>query len=117
LLLLGLDRLERLKGIPLKLNAINRFLEENPQWQGKLVFTIIGVTALERGGDYRQTQRDVIARVSNLNEKFTTDGIPTVYFEERSERDIRLPQRLAFFGAADILMSTATRFICEMYNV
>ena len=38
----GIDRLERLKGIPLKLIAIEQFLEEQPQWRGKLVFNMIG---------------------------------------------------------------------------
>ena len=38
----GIDRLERLKGIPLKLIAIEQFLEEQPQWRGKLIFNMIG---------------------------------------------------------------------------
>lgn len=42
LLVLGIDRLERLKGIPLKLIAIEQFMEEQPQWRGKLVFSMIG---------------------------------------------------------------------------
>ena len=40
--ILGIDRLERLKGIPLKLIAIEQFLEEEPSWRGKLVFNMIG---------------------------------------------------------------------------
>ena len=39
----GIDRLERLKGIPLKLIAIEQFMEEQPQWRGKLIFTMIGM--------------------------------------------------------------------------
>ena len=42
LIFLGIDRLERLKGIPLKLIAIEQFLEEEPSWRGKLVFNMIG---------------------------------------------------------------------------
>lgn len=45
----GMDRLERLKGIPLKLMAIDQFMNENPQWLGKIVFTLIGISAIERG--------------------------------------------------------------------
>ena len=107
----GLDRLERLKGIPLKLSAIDKFMEQNPRQLGKLVFALIGVTATERGEDYLQTRREVLLRVAQLNEKYsTTDGgAPLVYFEERVERDIRMPQRLAFFASSEVLMSTATR--------
>lgn len=45
----GIDRLERLKGIPLKLMAIDQFITENPQWLGKIVFGLIGISAVERG--------------------------------------------------------------------
>lgn len=38
----GIDRLERLKGIPLKLIAIDQFFQENPKWLGKIVFAMIG---------------------------------------------------------------------------
>ena len=102
----GIDRLERLKGIPLKLIAIEQFIDENPKWLGKIVFSIIGISASERGDDYRQTQHDVNVMVKRINSKFN-DSL--VYFEERKDADIRLFQRLAFFASADILMITATR--------
>lgn len=106
----GIDRLERLKGIPLKLGAIDLFMANYPEWHGKVVFAIIGVSAFERGDDYKQTQRDVLIRVAKLNSTYGTADVPLVYFEERLEKDIRLPQRLAFFAAADIFLSTATRY-------
>ena len=104
----GIDRLERLKGIPLKLLAIGEFMKENPQWRGKLLFTIIGVTATERGMDYLQTLRDVNIMVSRLNAQYATGpNDAVVYFEEM--RDVALEDRLAFFAASDMLMITAPR--------
>lgn len=38
--------MERLKGIPLKLIAIDQFLDENEKWFGKIVFAMIGTRAL-----------------------------------------------------------------------
>jgi len=107
----GIDRLERLKGIPLKLMAIDQFLEENPEWLGKIVFTLVGISAGERGQDYRQTQHDVKILVRELNSRHTSPEHPDppVYFEERHDRDIQLAWRLPFFASADILMMTATR--------
>ncbi len=102
----GIDRLERLKGIPLKLAAIDEFLEENRKYIGRIVFTIIGITALERGDDYRQTLCDVTTQIKKINTKYN-DLI--VYFEERKDSDIRIAQRLAYFAGSDILMITATR--------
>ncbi len=86
--------------------AIDQFVGDNPSWRGKIVFTLIGVSAAERGQDYRQTQHDVQVLVARLNEKY---GEQVVCFEERPEKDIRLEQRLAFFAASDMLMITATR--------
>lgn len=106
---LGIDRLERLKGIPLRLMALDEFLEENPQWLGKVVFPFIGISAGERGQDYRQTQHDVRVLINRLNEKYSHCGVNMFYFEERHDRDIRLAQRLSLFAASDILLMTATR--------
>ena len=106
----GIDRLERLKGIPLKLIAIEMFLEEEPNWRGKVVFSMIGVSALERGDDYRQTQHEVKVRVDRINSKFGSADCPlVVYFEERKENDLRLGKRLSFFAGSDVLMITPTR--------
>eukprot|EP00600_Ochromonadales_sp_CCMP1393_P004943 CAMPEP_0174970528 /NCGR_PEP_ID=MMETSP0004_2-20121128/9438_1 /TAXON_ID=420556 /ORGANISM="Ochromonas sp., Strain CCMP1393" /LENGTH=1105 /DNA_ID=CAMNT_0016220279 /DNA_START=122 /DNA_END=3439 /DNA_ORIENTATION=- len=107
----GIDRLERLKGIPLKLMAIDQFMEENDHWKGKIVFTLVGISANERGQDYRQTQHDVKLVVQQLNDKYAVpdSAIPLIHFEERLDKDIRIAQRLPFFAVADILMITATR--------
>jgi trehalose 6-phosphate synthase/phosphatase len=106
----GIDRLERLKGIPLKLIAISKFFEEYPQWRNKIVFAIIGISANERGIDYRQTQHDLKIMVSDINSKFGGGpNDPVVYFEEFHERNMRLPDRLPFFAATDILLTSAAR--------
>lgn len=106
----GTDRLERLKGIPLKLIAIDTFMQENPQWHGKLLFSIIGISAAERGNDYRLTVRDVKIMAKAINAKYSTGiGDIVVHFAEKTERDFNLSQRLAYFSACDLLMVTATR--------
>lgn len=108
----SVDRLERLKGIPLKLKAIDLFLSKNPNWLGKIAFTLIGISAIERGDDYRITQTEVAAGVKDINSKYgktaSTEG-PVVWYEERHERNFGLKSRLEYFAAADILMVTATR--------
>lgn len=101
----GIDRLERLKGIPLKLLAIEQFMQENPQWVGKLVFLIIGISAGERAEDHKQTQKDVQILTARINSCFPSpDNTPLIYFEERQERAINIMARLALFAASDVLM-------------
>lgn len=50
----GIDRLERLKGVPIKMVAIERFFQSHPEWVDKVVFLQTGVSAFERGEDYVQ---------------------------------------------------------------
>lgn len=110
----GIDRLERIKGIPLKLLAVEQFMTDNPQWIGKVVFILVGITAGERGTDYWLTLNDVQVSIERLNNTFSVANDNSgynklIYFEERHDRDIRLAQRLPLFAATDVLMITATR--------
>jgi trehalose 6-phosphate synthase/phosphatase len=92
--------MERVKGLPLKLAAIDLFAERCPEWRERVVFAIIGISAEERGSDYKETQRDVRTLVESINTKYP--GL--VYFEERNEKDMLLAERLQFFAAADVLL-------------
>jgi len=105
----GIDRIERLKGIPLKLVAIEQFIEENPKWREKICFVIIGIPARERGDDYRQTQNEVKLLVERINTKFRSQSGDLIIFEEREDTDIDLKKRLAFFAASDVLLISSTR--------
>ena len=70
----------------------------------------MGISAIERGDDYRITQLEVASMVRDLNAKYgQSPGDIVVWYEERLERNFGLPQRLGYFAAADILMVTATR--------
>ena len=39
----GLERLDYTKGIPERLRGVDRLLETNPEWRGRLVFTQVAV--------------------------------------------------------------------------
>ena len=76
---------------------------------------MIGISALERGNDYRLTQKDVKFRVDAINSKYGNGNI-VVYFEERNENDLRLAKRLGFFAGSDILMITPIRYVLHKQN-
>ena len=89
----SVDRLERLKGIPLKLTAIDMFLSRNPDWQGRIIFALMGISAIERGDDYRITQLEVASMVRDLNAKYgQSPGDIVVWYEERSEETSVCPK-------------------------
>lgn len=101
----AIDRLESLKGIPLKLLALERFLKRCPEWVGKIVLVQIGVSAPERGEDYNRTRKEVMELVKRINEMWPA----TIQFQECSESSMKLQQRLALMRAADVAMVTPIR--------
>lgn len=101
----AIDRLESLKGIPLKLIALERFLQRCPEWAGKIVVVQVGISAFERGDDYSKTRNEVLSMVSNINNRWPQ----TVQFQECAESEMRLQQRMALLKAADVVMVTTIR--------
>jgi trehalose 6-phosphate synthase/phosphatase len=101
----GIDRLEALKGIPLKLLGLERFLTRRPEWVGKIVLIQIGISAFERGDDYIRTKLEVARLVQKINNQWPG----TVEFQECNESDMRLQQRMALLRAADVVVLTSIR--------
>jgi len=101
----AIDRMESLKGIPLKMLGLERFLRRCPEWVGKIVLIQVGISAFERGDDYIKTKEEVLSMVGNINKIWPG----TVQFQECAESEMRLRQRLALMKAADIIMVTPIR--------
>ena len=101
----AIDRMESLKGIPLKMLAVERFLNRCPEWVGKIVLIQVGISAYERADDYARTKSEVLVMVANINKVWPG----TVQFQECAESDMRLPQRMALLRAADVVMVTPIR--------
>jgi len=101
----GIDRLESLKGIPLKLLGLERFLVRRPEWVGKIVLIQIGISAYERGDDYFLT----LSETNKLVQKINNQWPDTVQFQECRESEMRLQQRMALLRAADVVVVTSIR--------
>ncbi len=101
----SIDRLESLKGIQLHILGLERFLQRSPEWVGKVVLLQVGVSAFERGGDYAKTK----AEVTSLVERINTTWPGTIQFQECSENEMRLQQRMALLRAGDVCLITSVR--------
>jgi len=101
----AIDRLESLKGIPLKMLGLERFLNRCPEWVGKVVLIQVGIQAFERGDDYVRTQNEVTALVHRINNIWPG----TIEFQVCNETEMRLQQRMALLRAADVILVTPIR--------
>lgn len=86
-LIVGVDRLDYTKGIPLKLLAFEELLDQHPQWREKVV--LVQVAAPTRTGveEYQQLKREVDELVGRINGRFSTPSYtPVVYVNQFVDR-------------------------------
>jgi trehalose 6-phosphate synthase len=101
---LGVDRLDYTKGIPERLEALERLLELHPEWQGRLCFIQIGVPTRIELPEYRAVRSRTRALVARINLRFPRPGGPTVHLVEENLDFGRL---LPYYRMADVCAVTS----------
>lgn len=101
----AIDRLESIKGIPLKLLGLERFLQRCPEWADKICLVQVGVQAHERRDDFLRTEAEVNALAQRINEQWPG----AVEFTALNETEMRLQQRMALMRASDVVVITSIR--------
>jgi trehalose-6-phosphate synthase len=69
---IGFDRLDYTKGIPERLQALDRFLEDNPQYRGSVVYIQAGMPSRTRIGIYQELSQRVDDLINGINSKYGT---------------------------------------------
>jgi trehalose-6-phosphate synthase len=69
-LVISVDRLDYIKGIPLRLAAIEAFLTKHPEYIRKVVFLQVVIPSREDVEGYQRLHTDVNESVSRINSKF-----------------------------------------------
>jgi trehalose-6-phosphate synthase len=69
---IGMDRLDYTKGIPERLQALDKFLEDNPRYRGKVVFIQAGMPSRTEIGTYEEMGRRVNELINGINDKYGT---------------------------------------------
>ena len=68
---MGIDRIDYTKGIPHRIRAIGRFLEEHPEYLGRMVFIQAGVISRSDIEAYQQLSEQLEAAVDEINSRFS----------------------------------------------
>jgi trehalose-6-phosphate synthase len=95
----GIDRIDYTKGIPDRLRMIDRFLEKNPAYVGRLIFIQAGVPSRVRIRPYKILDDELESLVEELNWKWSTPAWrPIVYLRQNcSPSEMMALHRLAHF--------------------
>ncbi len=105
-IVLGVDRLDYTKGLPLKLEAYRRLLELRPRWRTEAVLVQIATPTRQNIAPYRRLKEQVEQMVGEINGAFESDGLVPVHYLYRAFP----PETLAaFYQMADVAMVTPLR--------
>lgn len=78
--ILGVDRLDYTKGIPERLRAFERLLEQRPEHRGAVQLLQLAVPSRTRVDEYQQLKREIDEAVGRINGRFATpDWVPIHY--------------------------------------
>lgn len=67
--IVGVDRLDYIKGIPQKLKAFDRFLSENPDWLGKVTLIQLAIPTRSDVTTYQKLREEVERLIGHINGK------------------------------------------------
>jgi trehalose 6-phosphate synthase/phosphatase len=105
-ILLGVDRLDYTKGIPERLRAYRKFLQDHPEWHGKVVLIQVAVPSRERVPRYTRLRREVDELIGEINGDWSTPNWSPITYIRRN-----LPQAelAALYASADVALVTPLR--------
>jgi len=105
-IILGVDRLDYSKGIPLRLRAYRAFLELFKNLRGRVAMVQIVVPSREKIPEYQAVKAEVENLVGEINDRFGYENwLPIQYMYCSLER----PELVAYYRAADIALVTPVK--------
>jgi alpha,alpha-trehalose-phosphate synthase [UDP-forming] len=69
----GIDRIDYTKGIPERLRAVDRLLEQSPEFRGQLVFVQIGVPSRAEIPSYQALDDEIAHLTDQINQRWGTE--------------------------------------------
>ena len=104
--LMSVDRTDYSKGIPARLNAYQMFLEQNPDYIGKVQLIMIVAPSREEVDAYKDLLASIEQLIGKINGEFsTTDWSPIKYRHQA----VGFDELSALYGLADVMLVTPYR--------
>ncbi|ODV69917.1 alpha,alpha-trehalose-phosphate synthase [Hyphopichia burtonii NRRL Y-1933] len=105
-IIVGVDRLDYIKGVPQKLHAFEVFLTENPEWIGKVVLVQVAVPSRGDVEEYQSLRATVNELVGRINGKFGTVEFVPIHFMHKS---IPFDELISLYHISDVCLVSSTR--------
>jgi trehalose 6-phosphate synthase len=105
-MIVGVDRLDYIKGVPQKLEAIEAFLTQHPEWVGKLVLVQVAVPSRGDVEEYQNLRAVVNELVGRINGQFGTIEFMPIHFLHQS---LNFDELCALYAVSDACLVSSTR--------
>ncbi|KXS18463.1 glycosyltransferase family 20 protein, partial [Gonapodya prolifera JEL478] len=104
--IVGVDRLDYIKGVPKKFEAFELFLTRHPEWREKVVLVQVAVPSRQDVEEYANLRSKVNELVGRVNGKFGTVTYQPIHFLHRS---VDFTELVALYAMADACLVTSSR--------
>lgn len=105
-LIVGVDRLDYIKGVPQKLHALELFLTQHPEWIGKVVLVQLAVPSRQDVEEYQNLRATVNELVGRINGRFGTVEFMPIHFMHKS---LPYDELCALYAVSDVCLVSSTR--------
>ncbi|KAF9434520.1 Trehalose-6-P synthase/phosphatase complex synthase subunit [Entomortierella beljakovae] len=105
-LIVGVDRLDYIKGVPQKLHALEVFLSEHPEWIGKVVLVQVAVPSRQDVEEYQNLRAVVNELVGRINGMYGTIEFQPIHFLHKS---VNFEELTALYAVSDVCLISSTR--------
>lgn len=104
--ILSVDRLDYTKGIVNKLHAYELFLDQNPEWHGKVALTLVVVPSRTGVMQYEEIKAEIDEIVGSINGRYgSIDWTPILY----QYKALPFEELLGLYRLGDVAMVTPER--------
>lgn len=104
--IVGVDRMDYIKGIPQKLHALEVFLTDHPEWIGKVVLVQVAVPSRQDVEEYQSLRAVVNELVGRINGKFGTVEFTPIHFLHKS---VEFNELISLYSISDVCLISSTR--------
>lgn len=104
--IVGVDRLDYIKGVPQKMHALEVFLTQHPEWIGKVVLVQLAVPSRQDVEEYQNLRSTVNELVGRINGRFGTVDFMPIHFMHKS---LPFAELCALYAVSDVCLVSSTR--------
>lgn len=105
-MLLGVDRLDYVKGIPQKLQGLMYFFNKYPEWRGKVVLVQVALPARIKLRRHKKLKKEVDELVGRINHQYASADYSPIHYMTHSVEDTDI---CALYSIATAQLITSLR--------